>query len=384
MTLQANHRSAITMATLVVLAMVLLGAPPPVAAGAKLVIISAEVDLEADLPRITLFGNFSFSDKKPLVVTLDEDVLDVIDATSSRIEAILPPLIEAGTHRVAVCREDRRRGRWYKWDDDKDKDDDKGCPEDVSKKDQKFNVLDVTIGVVGPDGPAGQQGDTGPQGAPGTPGQPGGQGAPGAPGDPGQSCELTDCSPQGVATITCGASAVQIACIPPPPIKAVFVTSATFNGNLGGLAGADAECQAAANASSVVPGTNEGAVYKAWLSDSTGSPSTRFTRSTGPYALPNGTTVALNYSDLTDGSLLHSIDVDENGAELSGPLVWTHTLEDGSPVAQFNACSDWLSSASTGAPDVAELGSTEATNASWTMETLDRCSNFNHLYCFQQ
>ncbi len=172
---------------------------------------------------------------------------------------------------------------------------------------------------------------------------------------------------------------MQIACIPPPPIKAVFVTSATFNGNLGGLAGADAECQAAANASSVVPGTNEGAVYKAWLSDSTGSPRTRFTRSTGPYALPNGTTVALNYSDLTDGSLLHSIDVDENGAELSGPLVWTHTLEDGSPVAQFNACSDWLSSASTGAPDVAELGSTEATNASWTMETLDRCSNFNHL-----
>ena len=59
------------MATLVLLAMFLFGSPPPVAADAKLVITSAVVDLEADLPRITVFGDFSDKfGKKPLVVTL--------------------------------------------------------------------------------------------------------------------------------------------------------------------------------------------------------------------------------------------------------------------------------------------------------------------------
>ncbi len=372
------------MATLVVLAMVLLGAPPPVAADAKQVILSADVDLEADPSRITVFGNFSFSDKKPLVVTLDGDVLDLIDATSSRIEAILPPLIEAGTHRVAVCREDRRRGRWYKWDDDKDKDkdkdNDKGCPEEVSKKDQKFNVLDVTIGVVGPigaEGPKGTTGDTGPQGAPGTPGQPGGEGAPGAPGDPGQSCGVTDCSPQGVATITCGASAVKIACIPPPP-KIVFLTSEPFTGALGGLTGADAKCQAAAGRpGSIVPfGT-----YLAWLSDSTGSPSTRFMRSPGNYELPDGTTVALNYTALTARPLLNSIIIDENG-ETRNAFAWTNTTPAGlsHQVQPLNACSNW-SAADQG---IGLKGVSNRTDAAWTSHLLVGCGETNHLYCFQQ
>src|SRR5207248_2675590 len=43
--------------------------------------------------------------------------------------------------------------------------------------------------------------------------------------------------------------------------KRVFVTSVMYDGNLGGLAGADAKCQARATAASL-SGT-----YKAWLSD---------------------------------------------------------------------------------------------------------------------
>ncbi len=83
--------------------------------------------------------------------------------------------------------------------------------------------------------------------------------------------------------------------------KTVFVTSITFDGNTGGLAGADEKCQADADRpASIVP---EG-TYLAWLSDGTDSPDTRFTKSSHPYILPDGTMIAEDSADLTDGSLL--------------------------------------------------------------------------------
>ncbi|MCA9638830.1 MAG: DUF4215 domain-containing protein, partial [Myxococcales bacterium] len=50
----------------------------------------------------------------------------------------------------------------------------------------------------------------------------------------------------------------------------VFVTDETYNGALGGLAGADQKCQASASAANL-PGS-----YYAWVSASDGSPSSRF------------------------------------------------------------------------------------------------------------
>ncbi|MHA1529067.1 MAG: hypothetical protein ACTSVG_08600, partial [Alphaproteobacteria bacterium] len=68
--------------------------------------------------------------------------------------------------------------------------------------------------------------------------------------------------------------------------KTVFVTSASFNGTLGGLTGADAKCQAEADGpASIVPS----GTYLAWLSDGTDSPNTRFTKTAHPYLLPDGT-----------------------------------------------------------------------------------------------
>jgi hypothetical protein len=56
--------------------------------------------------------------------------------------------------------------------------------------------------------------------------------------------------------------------------KTVFITSASFNSNLGGLTGADDKCQAEADSpTSIVPS----GTYMAWLSDGTDSPNTRFT-----------------------------------------------------------------------------------------------------------
>src|SRR5207248_10614341 len=67
--------------------------------------------------------------------------------------------------------------------------------------------------------------------------------------------------------------------------KRVFVTSATYNRNLGVLAGADAKCQALASAAALT-GT-----YKAWLSTSTINARDRVTQAGVPYTLVDGTVV---------------------------------------------------------------------------------------------
>ena len=86
----------------------------------------------------------------------------------------------------------------------------------------------------------------------------------------------------------------------------LFVTSTLYDGDLGGLDGADAKCQSHADAASL-PGQ-----YKAWLGAGTAGPSSRFTQSTVAYVLPTGKRVALNYLDLVNG-VSSLIDEDENG-----------------------------------------------------------------------
>ena len=80
----------------------------------------------------------------------------------------------------------------------------------------------------------------------------------------------------------------------------VFVTSTIHDGNLGGLAGADAICQARAEAdgSLAAPGT-----YKAWLSagGAGNSAADRLTHATVPYKLVNGTQIAADWDRLVDG-----------------------------------------------------------------------------------
>lgn len=102
------------------------------------------------------------------------------------------------------------------------------------------------------------------------------------------------------------------------PGKTVFITSQVFNGNLGGLAGADAKCQQLATAAGL------GGTYKAWLSDSTTDARDRLTHATVPYRLVDGTTVANDFTDLTDGSLDAPINRAENGTVV-GDRPWTGT-----------------------------------------------------------
>ena len=104
----------------------------------------------------------------------------------------------------------------------------------------------------------------------------------------------------------------------------VFVTKAAYQGNFGGLADADARCQAAARRAGL-PG-----VFRAWLSTSAQPAGARVVHKDVPYVMPAGIRVADNYHDLTDGQLAHPIDRTEYGEAVPSPfLARTATAPDG-------------------------------------------------------
>jgi cysteine-rich repeat protein len=168
--------------------------------------------------------------------------------------------------------------------------------------------------------------------------------------------------------------------------KLVFVSSQLYTGNLGGLAGADAKCQALADAANL-PGT-----YLAWVSTNlaNGTPATRFTQSTVPYVKVDGVKVADNWSDLVDGSLDSPIDKTEpDGAPPIGntscgggglPTVWTATNQGGT---LFNAASTCSKGTSTNGSSM--WGRASAANSFWTNSCSGGlCSWTSSIYCFQQ
>ena len=164
----------------------------------------------------------------------------------------------------------------------------------------------------------------------------------------------------------------------------VFVSTTTTDGNIPGIAGADAICQADA-ASAGLTGT-----FLAWISDSSGaSPSTRFTQSTGPYVLRSGTEIASSYADLIAGDMIaNPINQNASGGA-SGLFVWTGTRTNGAPsIFATSFCNDWTNSTS-GFGGVS--GSTSASNSDWTGENAagganraSLCTLNRNVYCFEQ
>jgi len=161
--------------------------------------------------------------------------------------------------------------------------------------------------------------------------------------------------------------------------KTVFVTSESFNGNLGGLKGADDKCQSEADGpASIVPS----GTYMAWLSDGTDSPNTRFMKSSHPYLLPDGTKIAENYTDLTDGSIQNFINIDPTGKTLGQTPFWTGTNEDGTTAQSIRVCAGWKNLYTNAR---GTIGSTGHTLTTWSSQSQGRCkTNLNRLACFQQ
>ncbi|MCX4241602.1 hypothetical protein [Paraliomyxa miuraensis] len=165
----------------------------------------------------------------------------------------------------------------------------------------------------------------------------------------------------------------------PPGPRTVFVTEGVFFANLGGVAGADARCSAEAEAAG---STGE---FLAWISDGARSPADRFDREGGPWVLADGTPIADDWDDLTDGTLDHAIDLDAAGQPLDDQLaVWTNTAWDGSGLSAD--CQAWTSMAF---EDGGIFGDFMASGefgewTQWGNPTPFPCENTFHLYCFEQ
>lgn len=158
------------------------------------------------------------------------------------------------------------------------------------------------------------------------------------------------------------------------PALWAFTTSSGHNGNIGGLGGADAICQARATEANL-PGT-----YKAWLSSDSASVVARFSHPTLPYYMPNDAKLANNFADLIDGTLLRAFHVDEHGTTVASNIPWTGTLSDGTAQNGAN-CANWTSSS---AASNGLSGFSESTAAAWTQNVQRPCDVPHRLFCFQQ
>lgn len=172
----------------------------------------------------------------------------------------------------------------------------------------------------------------------------------------------------------------QITAPPPNPLR-VFVTSKTYQGNLGGLAGADSKCQTLASAA----GLN--GTFKAWLSTSTTNAKDRLTKRDRPYYLVRsggalGAKVANNFADLTDGTISAAISVNQKGVTVSFPIyAWTGTDRYGvKKSAGSTYCSGWTINTN---KSTSRVGRIIRADYNWTDYQAFNCTYFYYLYCFE-
>lgn len=159
------------------------------------------------------------------------------------------------------------------------------------------------------------------------------------------------------------------------PFSRVFVTSQGYDGNLGGLLGADAKCQERATAA------NLGGSWKAWLSDAVTTVSSRLYHSDSPYKLLDETIIANDWTDLTDGNLTNGINKTELNTTFY-PSVWTHTdFQGGLPTQRWH-CNSWTSSNSN--MQLGRRGGAGMTTFQWTDYFNIGCGETASLYCFEQ
>jgi cysteine-rich repeat protein len=167
--------------------------------------------------------------------------------------------------------------------------------------------------------------------------------------------------------------------------RIVFVTSTMHTGNLGGLVGADAICNARAASA------NLSGIYKAWLSTDqlNGTPATRFVQSTVPYRKVDGVLVANNWADLIDGTIASPIDKTElNGAPPVGNTscavgavtVWSATTISGTLSDPIRTCTNWTSTS--GGSNWGRAIASDSTWTNWCSGGI--CSWSSPIYCFQQ
>lgn len=249
------------------------------------------------------------------------------------------------------------------------------------------------------DGAGGTGGD--PQGAGAQGADGGGGGSGGAECDPEQTMDDVDncgmcgraCSAEGTAMRTCQMGLCRPTCLPGfidfnlPASgddgcetlgRRVFITAAPVSADFPGVAGADQICQDAAEAVGML------GQWQAWISMFQDPAAGRFIHANEPYYLLDETVVADNWTDLTDGTIAHAIDLDEHMVVASAPRdVWTATFPDGT-TAQNGDCNGWTDA--TEGFTVTGTSFDGFTEGTWTFGGGKAfCTALDtHLYCFEK
>ena len=172
--------------------------------------------------------------------------------------------------------------------------------------------------------------------------------------------------------------------------RLVFVTSELYDGDLGGLSGADLKCATLAAAA----GLAHPYLYKAWLADGFSAPQPRFIQKDlvgVPYIRPDGRVVAADFDALVTSGPQTGIALTEQGDMLFDEPVWTNTSAFGGVFSPENHCAHWTSKSD-------QLGARVGQNAlyieagpewqtwqderRWTSFVNLKCSQEQRLYCF--
>jgi hypothetical protein len=201
---------------------------------------------------------------------------------------------------------------------------------------------------------------------------------------PNEVCDPGDPNGQGDGVVACDGDCRFVG-------RIVFVSSVTFDGDLGGLGGADKQCRLLAAKFDAVHADT----YRAWLSDAVDSPSTRFAHGPEfdaiPYVMRNGVQIASDFTALTLEGPWPGIHVTEEGEVLMSKAVWTNTGVDGHRLSVGDHCDgwtsnvadeaapvgvNWLPAMSPGLPHWQQFGH-------WTSANDSGCYKKWHLYCFE-
>jgi hypothetical protein len=177
--------------------------------------------------------------------------------------------------------------------------------------------------------------------------------------------------------------------------KRIFVTSVAYTGALGGLSGADEECNNVAGAAAL------GGTWTAWLSDRNTAALDRIA-DVGPWYLIDEATVVFNNKPNLTTTPIVAIAVDEHGRSVLDATAWTGTavggLPQGSGDEEFCACTpseagDWMweegecihhGGIAEVFPGTGTVGAVSAADNAWTSSGDLPCNQQAHLYCIEQ
>jgi hypothetical protein len=187
----------------------------------------------------------------------------------------------------------------------------------------------------------------------------------------------------GAVAIDAGSTPI-VTCDGGPCERFVFITSAVYGGNLGGIAGANAKCmERAASAGATLANRT----FVALLSGSAGITGNAIDRAGNgpPFRRVDGVLVSEGGSLFNDaGTLLAPLNRDEHGVERDDVSVWTGTDAFGSVTDQGVHCSDWTSAESSIQGSTGTANAAGIMDGTWLYNNSEACNLQRRIYCVQQ